>query len=476
MFLKLSRFFLYSAALSVVVVMTTTFFPFIGAKYYFFRIAVELSLVALVLWWAFEAPDGVLDKRFREISGRPLFLAVSAFVLAYLLATVFALDPHAAFWSNYERGEGGFQMIHYYAFFVLLIMLFDTEKDWVKLFKISTAAAVLMVLYGLGGNFKLEGIPGLRFLGPYSGGVSPQTFWEKLTQGRFQGSLGNPAYVAPYLMFSIFYVLYVWQSGRSAVGKLARGRTWLYLGLAAIFFFFFVLSQTRGAFLGLVVAAFSFFIFLALRDARARAKVLAVLAALAVFGGLLFAFRHEPLIQRLPGSRLLDISLSDQTAQTRFWTWGSAWRGFKERPIFGWGPENFTAVFDKHFDPRHYVPGKSTETWFDRAHSVFFDYLAETGLVGLASYISIFVLFYLAFFREFILKQEAHHAVIRDPLKQALLFALPIAYLVQGLALFDVLPIYLNVFIFIAFASFVFKDARRLSLFAKKESQPHHQP
>ena len=68
----------------------------------------------------------------------------------------------------------------------------------------------------------------------------------------------------------------------------------------------------------------------------------------------------------LPGARLLLIDPSDAAAQTRFWAWGSAWRGFLERPILGWGPENFSTVFDKHFDARFFVPGKATETWFDR--------------------------------------------------------------------------------------------------------------
>ena len=53
MFLKLSKFFLYASVFSVVVVMPSTFFPFIGGKYYFFRTAIELALISLMLWWAF---------------------------------------------------------------------------------------------------------------------------------------------------------------------------------------------------------------------------------------------------------------------------------------------------------------------------------------------------------------------------------------------------------------------------------------
>ena len=134
MFLKLSKFFLYASVLSVLVVMTTTFFPFIGGKAYFFRVTIELSLIFTLFWWAFEAPVGEAWKRCKDMFQKPLFAAVSVFGLMFMLATLFALDKHAAFWSNYERGEGGFQMLHYYAFFFLLTFLFRERKDNIQFY------------------------------------------------------------------------------------------------------------------------------------------------------------------------------------------------------------------------------------------------------------------------------------------------------------------------------------------------------
>ncbi len=127
--------------------------------------------------------------------------------------------------------------------------------------------------------------------------------------------------------------------------------------------------------------------------------------------------------------------------------------------MVGWGPENFTAVFDKYFNPNHFIPGQSSETWFDRAHSVVFDYRAETGIVGFLSYLSIFVVFYLDFVRRR-LKRAADSGKTEASrvhmLLDGLLVAMPIGYLVQGAALFDVLPIYISIFLFMAFASYLF--------------------
>jgi O-antigen ligase len=175
----------------------------------------------------------------------------------------------------------------------------------------------------------------------------------------------------------------------------------------------------------------------------------------------LWYFRDTPTVQAIPGSRFLTISVTEQSFQTRFWTWNSAWEGFKERPILGWGPENFSAVFDRHFDIRHYTPGKSSETWFDRAHSVIFDYLTETGILGLLAYIAMFVVFYLQFFRatsKKLLTNEKTGFHI-SPVSLGLFGTILIGYLVQGLVLFDVLPIYMNLFLVLAFAVYLFNHA-----------------
>src|SRR3989344_272615 len=451
MFLRISKSFLYLSLFSIVIVLTSTFFPFIGGKYYFFRVAVELALIFFLLWWAFQASEGEVEKRLKEVISQPLFLAVSIFVLIYLLASVFALDPNAAFWSNFERGDGGFQMLHYYIFFVLLITIFKNWDDWKIAFYVSLTAAILMIAYGVLAQLEIV----KTFINPYRG-TAPEGTWAKLVEGRFQGTLGNPSYVAPYLLFSMFYALYLWF-------KKQWQNKWLqvlsYSGLVVIYLFFFFLSQTRGAILGLGAAILAFLIYLILESQkRVRNWILAILIFIVLVTSVAWIYRDNPIVQKIPGNRVLQIDVANRDVQTRLWTWGSAWKGFKERPILGWGPENFSAVFDKHFDPRHYLPSQESETWFDRAHSIFFDYLAETGILGLLSYIAIFVVFYWQFFKKQkqIKSQDSppfHHLILNG-----LLFAMLIAYIVQGLFLFDVLAVHMNLFLVFAFGYYLFNE------------------
>jgi O-antigen ligase len=443
-FERIAKWYLYIAVFSVVIVMNSIFFPFIGGKDFFFRFVTELSLACMVLWWAFEAHKGDAKKRITALFKKPLVIAVSVFVGIFELACVFAYDFHAAFWSNYERGEGGFQMLHYYLFFLLLVLIFTDEKEWKNLFRFSIISAVFMILYGIAGNYSVPG-----FIGPYAGATAPTGWWNELIQGRFEGTLGNPAYVDPYLIFSMFFVAYLWVSSvlQKTITKL---KAWGYGALIVIFFIFFILGQTRGAFIGLIAGVFALVFYLVISSKGKVRKWGAIAFGILIVLGLgLYAVRNKPFVENLPEGRLLQLSLSDATAQTRLWVWGEAWQGFLERPVLGWGPENFTAVFDKFFNPNFYVPGQNTETWFDRAHSVYFDYLSETGIFGLLSYLGIFFVFYWEFVK------KAHKSG-NSALQKGLIAVVPIAYLVQGIAIFDVFPMYISLFTFLAFAAYYF--------------------
>ena len=469
MLLKLSKFFLFASVFSVVVVMPSTFFPFIGGKYYFFRICVELALVFFLLFWAFEDKLNLTKERFKTIYRHPVFIAVSLFVLCYLLAALFAYDMPSAFWSNYERGEGGFQMVHYYLFFLLLLLAFKEKKDWVNLFKFSIVSAILVILYGFLAD---QGIVS-RFISSYAQGAPPTGFWNRLTSGRFQGSLGNPAYVAPYLMFALFYAAYLFFNSREKIFKYG-------LIISSIFFlFFFYLSRTRGGLIGLGIAILLSLVWLFFKTSGQTKKIITYALLAVVAGGLFVSWVSFSLVPKcatsncsgfektLTQNRLLNFNFGEQTFKTRFWTWGSAWAGFKERPILGWGQENFSTVFDRHFNTNHYTPGTNSETWFDRAHSVVFDYLAETGILGFLSYLGMFIILFWQIFKKRVkaLNLSLEPATLSDPsdssrntlvLSAALVIAMPVGYLIQGLALFDVLPIYINLFLFLSFATFLF--------------------
>lgn len=447
---SVSKFFLITAVLAVAVVTTSTLFPFIVGKYAWFRTSVDLALVAFLLGLLFQDQSLVVSRKLLAAFREPLTIAVTVFVAIFLLACLFGVDPAMSFWSNFERGEGGFQLIHLWLFFILLVTLFRAREDWGRILGWVLVGGVLMAIYGLLAGLGVEGFVG----GTFGPGF------------RFNGSIGNPSYVAAYSLFMLFYVAYLYVE-RYRRRPLALGAFVLY-ALTLVFLATFFSSATRGAFVGLIASALVFFGYFIWTHRAWRKWFLAAAVLLVILVGVLVTFRDTPFVKNLPASRIFDLSFSAETFRHRAIMWGIAWEGFLERPLLGWGPENYLEVFDRRFDTAYYVPAVGFGAWFDRAHSVYFDYLVETGALGLLSYLSIFVLYYVGFFRAHRApppapsggKRGAPPSPPPSPLVHALLLALPVGYLVQGLVLFDVLPIYLNVFLMLALATFWFREWR----------------
>ena len=99
------------------------------------------------------------------------------------------------------------------------------------------------------------------------------------------------------------------------------------------------------------------------------------------------AIQNTSFIKQSPVlSRFAAISLTEQTTKSRFMIWNMAYQGFREHPLLGWGMENFNYVFNKYYDPNMW----GQESWFDRAHNVFFDWLIAGGIFALLAYLSLF--------------------------------------------------------------------------------------
>lgn len=471
-FLKASKFFLYLVPFTILVVSRSTLFPFIVGKYFFFRVFVDLALIAFVWAWAkgelsanSQQPINNKNNKPASFSARkllssPLVIAVFVFTFIFLLAGFLGYNPSASFWSNFERGEGGLQILHLFIFFALMVLLFRDEKSWRKMLKLSILAAVLMISYGLlAAVYNKAGqqvFP--SFMGPSL--CDPNV--------RFSGSLGNPAYLGTFMIFSLFFTAVLLNKGWKVYKKWLK---WLLAGLLVFFSLALLFSQTRGALLGLIAGIIFglFYLLFSLPKGKMRKIVFAGTVIFIIIGGLVFQFRHSlnlmPFCKNDTGAnRILDITPDATSFQTRLLLWKQALILTKERPLLGWGPENFSPAFEKHYRPEFTV-------WFDRAHSVYFDYLAETGILGFLSYLGIFAVFYWQFFKKMTIGKNLLSAQSGLPadkkdsanarlFRNALFFALPVAYLVQGIVLFEVLPIYICLFTFLAFMNFKFNETR----------------
>ena len=241
-YFKVSKFFLFIAPLAVMVISITTLFPFIVGRYVWFRMSVDLALIFFLVGFLVSRDPTAIISRVKEVFKKPLVIAVSIFTAIFILAGFFGINPSNSFWSNFERGEGGLQILHLWLFFILISVLFREERDWRRLFGWAIAGGIISAVYGIFAGFGVVGFLGQRF--------GEDGF-------RFSGSIGNSAYFAILSLFLMFYSLYLMRdrvrNSQNVFGK------WIWPSFLVLFFLVgSIAAATRGAFLGLVAAVVVF--------------------------------------------------------------------------------------------------------------------------------------------------------------------------------------------------------------------------
>ena len=345
------------------------FFPFITGKNFAFRIIVEIITGA---WLAL----ALVNPEYRPRKSWLLY-AFAAFVAIIAVADANGVNPFKSFWSNYERMDGWVTLAHLFAYFVVASSVLSAQKLWRRLWLTSLGVSVLVGIYGL---LQLAGVSAIGQGG--AGGLG----------ARLDATFGNPIYLAVFMLFNIFIAAFLWTESWEKRGEGKRFQISLGYGSVialdtSILFF----TGTRGTMLGLIGGTLlaAFLIAVAGRNSgRSRRYAAGTLVAILILIAGFWLVRDQTWMHKVGFlSRLATISTSDNTVRARFMNWGMTWQGVKERPILGWGQENYAIVFDKYYDPQMYAQ----EQWFDRVHNIIFDWLVAGGFLGLISYLALFI-------------------------------------------------------------------------------------
>ena len=332
------------------------FFPFITGKGFYFRIIVEIIFALWVI-------IALFDSRFRPRM-TPVMWALGATLAILTLSTIFGENPYRSFWSNYERMEGLVGHLHLFAFFLVVTSVFKSTIDWRKFFFVSFGVSFVVSSYAY---FQSLGLIRL-----YQSGE------------RVDATFGNSAYLAIYIIFHLFLAFYFLLKEENKLTRYVLSVLILF-ELPVVF-----LTATRGAILGLVGGIVLFaFLYAFLNPNRTYRKLaFGVIGLVLAFVGTFWLLRDTSFVRHnYVLQRFSNLSFSEQTTKSRFTIWGMSFRGFKEHPILGWGPENYSIVFNKYYEPELWPQ----EPWFDRAHNIIFDWLITGGALGLAAYLSIFI-------------------------------------------------------------------------------------
>ncbi len=337
-------------------------FPFIVPKIIFFRSLVEIMTVLYVLlliinWQQYKPKFNYLN------------VAVFLFLLSFAVSTFVGTDIYHSFWDNHERMLGLFTLLHYVAFYFICAGVLRNWKDW------KWASRIFLI----GGFF-------VMFIAWLQTQISDLLLNGGAT--RVSSTLGNPIYVGGYGLFLLFLSVLLLSCEKNNFWK------WFY-GVVGFFGFMGMFwSGNRGTMLGLV-AGVAFALVAYIIVLKKYPKIRYGLLTLTMLGilsiSLLYTFKHTSFVQNLPAiGRAVNTSFEDIKTSPRWIAWEIAIESWEEKPIFGWGPNNYFYAFNEHYQSKSLDFGYG-ETWFDNAHNIVLNTLAVQGAFGLLTYFSVFI-------------------------------------------------------------------------------------
>lgn len=420
------------------------------SPFHFGKVVVFRSIVEILAVFYFIL---ILQDRRWLPPKHALLTAFVLFTFVFGVTSIISINPYLSFWGSLERMGGWWSFLHYLVYFIILTGVFKTREDWLRLTKLMVFVGVLSAFYGFGQKTNID-----FFIG--SG-----------NRARIFGTIGNAALFAGYQIVNLFLALTLALS--SWVPNKQKGYLWLAVLINTVAV---LMTAVRGSILGMVVGFLLFaFLYVLQSHSKAAKKALGGLVILAVlFVAFSLIFHKSKFVQNSPYLvRLTDISFSAYTVQTRFWAWHSGLSGWNDNAktiLFGWGPENFNVPFSINFNPKHFR-GPGSETLFDRAHNQFVEVLVTMGLVGLGTYVAIFVIAIKLLWERVKKKRPAPHLTwtsSQDPRKAQYklsagleapvglgLIVLIVAYMIHNSFIFDTSANFLVFFTVLGFVSWL---------------------
>ena len=408
-------------------------------------IAFRVILSVLLFLFLWKLSGSIYKEKIKAIitnwrkPEHTIFFILIGLFLTFLLSTIFSIDPLFSLWGNPSR-SGGFITFAFYILFAILTFSILKTKSWKKIWDFSIFIGVFASILAI---FQWQG-----------------WFSEVLFEfgNRPISTLGNPVFLGIYILLLVFLTLSF---------SINEKRIWkksIYFVSTFLFLFVILITGSRAAYLGITIGL-SYFIFSYPFGQLWRSIVtkgilivLMFLAAATVFyintQEELPAFAKKNKILQGINTRLNFDLLPDEP---RFSAWKVGLEGIKDKPIFGYGPENFSIAFDQHYDPSlsgiEKMPGAIFTSWWDRAHNFFIDVGVTVGVPALIIYLSLFAVLLWQLQRVKRKIPESKNAIIAHGIQATL-----IGYLVVNFFGFDTFPTYLIFFLFVGYAMYLFRN------------------
>jgi len=380
----------------------------------------------------------------------PLFTLFAYFIFL-ILSTIFSQDSLFSVFGSPARAGGLLNLLFFFVF-VVFIAIFIKGEFWDRLIKINFIAGVLASLLAIVQYF---GLFGNIFLG-FETGATPSF-------------LGNSTFLAIYTLFLAFSSFTFFLLEEQKKKKLIYG------GLFLLFLFTIFVSGSRAAYIGILIGFTFYFLFYPKELIESQNKLIKWITkkrlsifkiAFVIFMLLILSLvAYVNITPKFPvfienneklsyfiHNRLSFKTVAKDLAGTRLSAWKITTNAIKEKPILGWGPENFHIGFEKYFDPT--LPPSLQRLWWDRPHNVFLETAVNYGIIALILYITFWIVLLWQLQKIKRAEKDADYRV-ENTLRAHGVQATFIGYLIVLFFNFDSFSTYLISFFFIGYAFYL---------------------
>jgi O-antigen ligase len=375
----------------------------------------------------------------------PFWLLI-ALLGIYSLATLFSSDIRFSLWGSPYRG-GGFVNFAFYVLFALLLLIIARKKDWQKIWDFSIFVGVLVSIIAI-----------FQQLGLFSKVLIPFS-------GRPPSTIGGPTFLALYLLLLSFLALSFAIKEKRYLKKIFYSSSFL------LFIYIILVTGSRAAYFGLFISFFYFIFFYSTHLLRSKTKtyflLLKILIGILLISsayGVYYLNSQAENPEFIQKNRILRdisnrLSIKMVLDDPRFSSWKISMEAVKDKPLLGYGPENFSIGFDKYYDPSLPYIDKAWGSWWDRAHNFAFEIAVTTGIPSLIVYLSLFAILFWQLQRTKNPKLETgepkqindkQHPVIVHGIQATF-----IGYLSANFFGFDVYSTYLILFLLISYSLYI---------------------
>jgi len=357
------------------------------------------------------------------------------------LATIFSVDINNSLWGDPFRAGGFVNFTLYILFGLFIFLIVFSEKKWRNLWIFSFVIGHLVSLVAIFQQFGLFS----KVLIPF--------------ETRPGSTLGNPIFLGIYLLLMAFLAL-----GFGLTTSNLRARIFYFFTFFIYFLITFLIAQTRAGFIGFVLGGCWFFFgYPCIKKKIKNIKILGFfLILLFLLGGYYFysyTQSHLYIFQKMPPiissalDRILSIFEGIKVEPSRLSSWRVSLKALKEKPILGWGPENFSIAFNKHYDPALPKLGGDTSEegaveWWDRAHNIFFDISVPSGIPAFIFYFLFIGLLFLKL--EKIKRKKDNFSILANALQASF-----IGYFSANIFSFDSFSSYVIFWLLVAYSFYL---------------------